>query len=183
MSRQKHVSLDLETAATGQNAAIWSIGAVEFDFENGVSENTFYHTVDLNSAIEAGSRVDGNTLRWWMKQSDAAREALFVKPLMLESVLKSFHHWYPSKACLWGFGSNFDNRILREGFDLVGITPPWHWRDDRDLRTLVGIANSHGHDWPHVEKVGTAHNALDDAVYQAHITVELQRSLGLTGLL
>ena len=49
-----------------------------------------------------------------------------------------------------------------------GIQPTVNYRKARDIRTLTGLANMSREeiDTQKVERVGTNHNGLDDAIYQ-----------------
>jgi len=173
MSRTHDVSIDLETASCGQDAAILSIGAARFDMQTGLILAKFYMNIDLDSSTSHYARTDPDTLQWWAEQSEEARAALEVAKKSLPHALHRFAGWVPKKVRLWGNGSNFDNRILRESYDLCGIQCPWHWRDDADLRTLKVAAALSGYFPPCVPSVGTHHNALDDATHQAKLIVAL----------
>lgn len=171
-----NVMVDLETMGTGSSAAIVSIGAVKFT-EGGVQSDTFYRTVHLSSSMEAGMTVDASTVMWWITQTEAARKALDFLPVPLQDALLSFKAWCPADAKLWGNGATFDNVILSNAYKLCSITPPWKFYNDRCFRTLKNLYP----DVPHPERVGTAHNALDDAQYQAQHAVEILRSITQQG--
>ncbi len=66
--------------------------------------------------------------------------------------------------------------LLREAYELVDMECPWHYRDDRDMRTIVGLADT----WDitsNIEFEGTRHHALNDAVYQAQVVCDLYSQL------
>lgn len=168
----KDVMCDLETMGTGPKAAILSIGCVLFDKSGLGSE--FYVNVDLTSAVKAGMELDARTIMWWMGQSDAARAALVPDQRSLPTALDMLREWMPPKSRLWGNGATFDNVILRTAYDLAGKQCPWHYRDDRCFRTLKAM-------WPEVHPQGVstelvAHNALDDARWQALHAVKILNS-------
>lgn len=170
-----HVMLDLETMGQGPTAAIVSIGAVQFGLtENGAEwlGPSFYRAVKLASAMASGGTVDASTVLWWLRQSDAARDALQdPAAVTLDEALSEFRYWCnglsssaaPPRVCMWGNGAAFDNVILRGAFERHGIVPPWsHW-DDRCFRTMK---REHAHIGP-PQRQGVHHNALDDAMHQA----------------
>jgi len=177
MGQEHWVSVDLETAGTGTNAAIYSMGAVDFDPQTGQILKRFYRNVDLQSAIDSGGIVNGSTMEWWMKQSDDARMALFKDQVSLAEALQAFSAWFPQSGKLWGNGSNFDNRIIRESYDRLQLTCPFHFRNDMDLRTLHRMQKFLGTPEPQVTRVGTHHNALDDAEFQANLIFALTQSI------
>lgn len=167
------VMVDLETLGNGSNAVIIAIGAVAFEPSSGQITSEFYVNVDPQSCVDAGLKMDVSTVMWWMKQSDEARAA-FTKPSVpLEVALQMFKEWYPQGAGMWGNGATFDNVILSNAYTLAGINRPWHFMKDRCYRTLKALRPDIKQD-----RVGTHHNALDDAKYQALHASKLLRALG-----
>jgi DNA polymerase III epsilon subunit-like protein len=166
-----HVMLDLETLATDSNAQIVSIGAVKFDSRGLGSE--FYSTIILEG--NSPFSVNPQTVGWWFKQSQEARDALFTpEPKRIQDVLRDFQLWFKeagdSGKEVWGNGVNFDNTILRNAFEKCHIKCPWHFRDDRCYRTVVALNKHKGIQY---KRVGTHHNALDDAKTQAMYLIKL----------
>jgi len=167
------VMVDLETLGNGSNAVIISIGAVAFDPASGQIQSEFYTNVEPQSCVDAGLKMDVSTVMWWMKQSDEARAA-FTKPAVpIEIALDIFKAWYPQGAGMWGNGATFDNVILDNAYKACNITRPWHYTKDRCYRTLKALRPDIKQD-----RVGTHHNALDDAKFQALHACKLLRSLG-----
>jgi len=169
------VSVDLETLGTGPRAVIVSIGAVKFlPTVGGEALSEFYVNVELESCIEAGLTVD-SAVYWWLRQSEAAREALIhPAPVPLVVALEEFSDFFGSCECLWGNGSNFDNRLLYSAYHAVGIPYPVHYTRDRDLRTLEWAAKTVSRSTyrRRSRMPGEVHNALDDAEYQAAIIAD-----------
>lgn len=174
----KKVMIDLETMSTRSNAAVLSIGAVAFDVESGQIGPEFCRNVDLDSSIKAGLVVDADTMRWWLQQNEQARAALFTSTSPLPRVLmalEDFLRQFPD-AEIWCNGGSFDFPILKNAFGAVSITAPWHFRNERDMRTIVAIAKDlTGYQKP--EHKGIAHSALDDAKHQAQIVIECYQRL------
>jgi len=160
-----NIMLDLETLGKSSNAVIIAIGAVQFD-HTGLGQ-TFYTTVDPQSSVDLGMKMDVSTVMWWMKQSDAARAAFDRAGAPILTALHNFADYVKDcagdKAEVWGNGATFDNVILGNAYELASLPKPWPYWGDRCHRTLKNL-------YPQIAagKVGTAHNALDDAVSQAH---------------
>ena len=167
------VMVDLETLGNGSNAVIISIGAVAFDPASGQISSEFYMVVDPQSCVDVGLKMDVSTVMWWMNQSDEARSAFKKAGVPLEVALQEFKAWYPQSASLWGNGATFDNVILSNAYTLAGINRPWHFTKDRCYRTLKALRPDVKQD-----RVGTHHNALDDAKFQALHACKLLRALG-----
>lgn len=169
------VMVDLETLGNGSDAVIVSIGAVEFDHRAPAVGREFYAVIDPHTCLEAGLRMDASTVTWWMSQSDSAR-AVFAatNKIPLRDALAAFSAWLPQNSCVWGNGASFDNAILSNAYRACGMTQPWKFWDDRCYRTLKNLRP----DVP-FERVGTHHNALSDALSQAHHAVDILRAMGV----
>jgi len=163
-----HIMLDLETMGFKGDAAIISIGAIAFDPENDTLGESFYVNVDLSSCIESGLTVDGATIEWWIQQSDEAKAMLFKDAVELEEALTKFTDYILQfrNVKVWGNGLGFDNVIIKNAYKAVGKERPWNDFQDRDMRTMIDITKSIFGSQPKVKK-GVAHNALDDAIFQA----------------
>lgn len=157
-----NVMLDLETMGRTTTAVICSIGAVKFTVEGEILD-TFYCTVDAKDCKNHGLTTDKSTLEWWKKQPKHVLDQLVKDCLPLRDALTNFSKWYGTKSLpTWGNGVAFDNVILRNAYEAVGMNAPWkHW-EDRCYRTMknIIIVEPPARDGDH-------HNALDDAMFQA----------------
>lgn len=167
------VMVDLETLSTENNAVILSIGAVRFwlnvkqeEFSN---EQMFYMTININSCINKGLNVDGNTVNWWMNQSIEAKQDTFSEGASLDKALYFFSQFVPNNAYIFGNGATFDNIILRSAYKACSIKYPVSYKYDVCYRTLSRLS-----DVPFPRFDGTKHNALDDAKNQ---TIHLMQIL------
>ena len=171
------ISIDLETLGTSPRSAIIAIGAVRFSPITGEvdMENTFYKRIDWNSATR-GRQVSGDTLRWWMGQSNEARKEITKGGNSTKQVLEEFYGWFPSGGKAWGNGAAFDVAMLEDALLQVGLVAPWKFWDVRDMRTVVaigaGIADKNA-----IQRAGTHHNALDDAAHQARTIAHIWRAV------
>lgn len=177
-----HAMLDLETLSGGTNGVIVSIGAVAFKpLGDGILPGSeFKRNIRIQSALDKGATVAGDTLRWWLEQDDKARRSLFLPyPLDESVVLELFREWYRSKGCeaIWGHGANFDLRLMREAYARYGQRPPWHWRDDRDTRTLFATLKAIRQSEPQWPANPDKHDALADARVQALVVQDAIRQL------
>jgi len=179
------ISIDLETLKARYDAAILSIGAAAIDLDTGKLGSTFYREITLASAMKAGN-VSPDTLAWWVGQNDKAKRVFTNQgkktplPVALDE-LRVFILEHKG-ATVWGNGSSFDITILEYAYDhgCVGLSEPWSYWNIRDMRTIVDVAGVDKKDMP---QVGVAHNALDDAVFQAqvihHCWVKIRSALGM----
>ena len=165
----QHIVIDLETMSTKATAAITSIGAVRLNEDFTLAENAyFYERVSLESSMLQGLDVDAGTIRFWMSQEDEARAELYKDGAQqLHPALARLSLFIDSCSAVphvWGYGPEFDNVILANAYTATGLPLPWHYRNNRSLRELR-------HMYPNVDvpHKGVAHNALDDAKWQAHM--------------
>ncbi len=167
------IMIDLETMGTSKDAAVVAIGAVRFNIDDSTLGDTFYRTINLKSAMRMGGKVDGDTILWWMQQSEEARKVLTGEDsVLIESALKDFSQWVRDGGVLeglWGNGADFDNVILEGAYNRSNWTPPWSYKQNRCYRTMYKM-------FPEVEKAkmeGVAHHVLDDAISQAEHLCEI----------
>lgn len=168
------VMLDLETLSTEHNACIVAIGAVKFD-KMRVTDK-FYVTIDPADCERYGRHISASTVLWWMSEDRvAAREqAFFKEPVDMYSALDGFAQWFgPDSLPVWGNGASFDNLILGSSYKAAGIEQPWKFWDDRCYRTIKNLAPA-----IKLERVGTFHNAVDDAESQARHLQKIARPMG-----
>ena len=160
--------IDLETLGRRPFCPILSIGAVALRLDNDSPiGDAFYQAVTIDSCLKVGLRIDGNTLAWWMNQSEEARKAAFGDPTAVDlpMALDIFTEWLQSRPLkLWGNSARFDLGILEAAYVACGKEPPWEFRFERCYRTIKNLPAAREIPLP---SGGTHHNALDDAVAQA----------------
>src|SRR3990167_1581256 len=171
-----HVMVDIECLDTRSEAVILSIGAAKFPLlETGSillpareRYETFYTNISIDSSMRAGCTVQGKTIKWWLQQSEFARERLFrdPEPIGLRDALSQFRGWYGEPKLTWSHGSNFDLTILDSAYALYDQLPPWRYKDVRDTRTLFWLAHTlRGTNRELMLRPGTKHDALEDALH------------------
>lgn len=172
-----HVMLDLETLSTANDGLVLAIGACKFDPMGTGVDDAFYVVVDPIDAQAHGLKIDASTVMWWLEQDALARDALtLADKVSLGTALEGFAMWFGSDSLpVWGNGASFDNVLLRSSYKAAGIEAPWKFWDDRCYRTLKNLAPE-----VKIERVGTHHNALDDAISQAaHMQAILRHMAGV----
>lgn len=176
---EEHVMIDLETLGTRPGSMIVSIGACVFDLNKGIGE-TFYAIIDIARSNQEGPIplcIEGSTVKWWMQQSDEAR-AVFNDPAAehIASSLQRFRNWLDEVGgkYIWGHGASFDPVLLDAAFFACDLKTPWSHKAIRDTRTIFELAQVSAEDFA----AGIKHNALDDAIAQAHAVIEAHKRLG-----
>lgn len=167
------IMIDLETMGVTADAAIVAIGAQAFDLTTGQLGDAFYRCVDLGSAVANGGTIDPSSMMWWLSQGDEARGALLANRRPLGQVLLDFGDFCrqqgPAEALrVWGNGADFDCVILASAYRRFHLTRPWGPFGNRCYRTIKSL-----HRDIKLERTGTHHNALDDAISQARHLVAM----------
>ena len=176
------VAIDLETLSTSPAAVMLSIGAVAVCESTG-TRLQFYAATSVDS--QPGRKTDASTLIWWDKQSNEARKAFDYAHSEdcppLSQALDQLTDWLGKlgethDVYVYGNGSDFDIGILNHAYKEISNFTPWNFRNVRDMRTLRDICLRFGLTIS-VPRVGVAHNALDDAQFQADVIMESLRQL------
>lgn len=161
------VMLDLETMGTRPGCVIATLGAVTFDLWNAELERQeLYIKFSWPSqTVDHGMVIDGDTVRWWLRQSvEAQRELTSVQDeVHLTHGLRKFSDWWDNlhPTCVWSHGAGFDVPIVEDAMRRTGIKPPWRYGNIRDTRTLYALAWPEGDGAPW-KRTGTAHHAISD---------------------
>ena len=185
-----NVMIDLETLSTHKDAAIIEIGAVEFNKFTGETGKTFNIIIEPSEWCRNDRHVDGETIQWWFKQSDAARKR-FVNPqdgvymTDLNDALWKLKYFIMDcdsvdenkNVVVWGNGSSFDIAILESAYNYFSMEIPWKFWSVNDVRTIVDL-NPSVKDNCKFDK-GIRHSAVSDCMHQIKYLTEAIKSLKL----
>ena len=169
--------IDIESFDTGPNAHVASVGVCVFDHERVVDSR--YWAMNRE---DQGGTFNADTVMWWMSQGNEARAAIvdFQKTPFKEALtqLNDFFTYKYLVSTVWAKPPTFDLVILGNLYRRNKMTPKWHYRDERCLRTLMKVAEANGIP-PFIQEDvhGTAHNALDDAISQANSLLRIEKAL------
>ena len=173
----RHLMVDIETLGARPGSVIASIGAVVFDANQIIEE--WECLVDPQSCVDVGLKLEVDTIKWWMRQSDDARAKTFgVRAMPVADALNELARWANGvHGCTdyWSHGATFDLVMLHEAHIMAKATPlVKDFRRARDTRTLYEITGVNPKTFM---GTGTAHNAVDDARAQALAVIESWRTL------
>lgn len=168
------IMLDLETLGNLPGSVIVAIGAVKFDDCHILDR--FYTRIDPQSCVKAGLKMQVSTVLWWLRQDEAPRLEIAGPGEDIGAALFTFRRWVDvgQEVEIWGNGAAFDNVLLRDAYEALGIEEPWKFWNDRCYRTMKAM-------FPEItlERSGQHHHALDDAESQArHLMAILQKMRG-----
>lgn len=179
MSTKHNIMIDLETLGTFMNAPVVTIGACFFDPMTGEIGDKFYERIDLSEAMRFG-RADPETIRWWLKQEAEAQRELAKPGKKADEVLNALASFYrrSNDGKVWGNGASYDITLLEYQYDRVlGQKAPWAFWNIRDVRTVVHLAEGLVKKPAAFTKGGTAHNALDDCIFQVGYVSKMWQAL------
>jgi len=138
--------IDCETLGTDPGCVIMSIAAVPFTLpmngklerEEGIRMN-----VDIQSCLEEGMFIHGDTLTWWMNRKPGIFRMMAQETAPVRHVLKRLAGYYESsgKGFVWSHGATFDIPIVDWAYKQVGFSVPWSYRAARDTRTIYWSAH------------------------------------------
>lgn len=173
--KPKNVMIDLETMSVEKNAAILSIGAVEFDIEMKTLGQEFEQNITLSSCVWLGMHRSAATLNWWaMDENKTARDALTKDAVSIELAIARFCQWAAPEIIPWSNGATFDIVILENAIKLCNRIVPWKFYNESCYRTFKRL-------YPEivVARQGIRHNALHDAKHQARHLLAILSELHL----
>lgn len=187
------LSIDIETFDTEDSAVVLSVGAAAFNLheqstvDDFTKENTYYAVLNRQQQIDLQRTVSDSVLSFWFTQKKDAQKVLSAPQQKVELAMHGLMKFAEGHRIqrVWGNGNMFDNGTLRslcKDFDIDWMPHMDHkqrYRSDMDLRTLRVAAGEP----PFATVSGLiAHNALDDAIYQAICAQQYMREIKGTAL-
>lgn len=169
------ISIDFETAATCDSAAILTFGACTIlPNTNKMARDSFYMRATMSSNESYGRTVDTATMRWWDTQDTHARDEVFTGRDDLKDVLLTFIEWARTKVCkdleqieLWSRGSDFDCKMLQHACLNILGGYPFDFRNHMCQRNFSKLMPQRLKDKVPPNEI--KHVAIYDAMYQARI--------------
>jgi hypothetical protein len=174
-----NLMIDLETLGNRSGCVITSIAGVEFDINTGVTGREFYEKITIQTCLDLGLFIQGDTLKWWFNQDKEAQQELFKDTQNLVKVLYDFKMFIdelkPADLQIWGNSNRFDLGILAKAYYVAGHKEiPWKYALERDVRTLVSFKPEIKRNEPFV---GVKHNPIDDCKHQIKYCSKIWNSL------
>ena len=96
---------------------------------------------DVASQVEAGRKINLETLKWWKDQGDEAQKQL--RPLLDDKQLSELAPFIKkhTEDCkikkAFTRGNTFDPMFLQYIMEETGNEDPFHWRTVRDTRSMI----------------------------------------------
>ena len=174
MTNKIYGMTDLESLDTKPTAVIASIGVVLFTADK-VFKDKFYVPVDIQSCLDKGMTVNGSTIQFWMKQDEDARKVFNEKTVPIDKALQQlrnfvFKNVHSYNVTMVGNSARFDLGILENAFHACGQEPFWKFWNEACYRSWKNLKGA-----PKIERIGTHHSAIDDALSQANHAIAINK--------
>lgn len=176
MKTERHLMIDIETMDSGPEAAVIAIGARIFTLD-GPSKG-FETFIDTTKAAQIGT-MSTETMAWWGKQP--SYDQAFSGKLEPADAFHRFAEFCKEQKAeyVWANSPSFDCVIMRHLAKQVALKFPFHYRAERDCRTLFALGRAMEVDckdlWGNPDR--RAHLPLDDATTQAEVAVRILRNI------
>jgi len=163
-----NLMIDLETLDTKATSVIVSVGVCAFDV-NGIHDKQYF-VLECQEQLDKGRTVSFDTLEWWFRQSKDVTDAAFNQKVKIS--VNSFMDklmLFCSKNNIkkvYAQGPDFDLSMLTHIHNQYDKELPWDFWLARDTRTVYDFMRGNK-----PERLGTHHNAMDDAVHQAECVI------------
>ena len=164
-----NVMIDIEGLGKNDDrGAILAIGACTFD-RLGI-HNKMYVAIDLLDSVLNGFTINPDTVAWWRKQPEEAKSHI-KRGIPIRDALNKLSSFIFRDENIWAKGPDYDLVMLHTAYEMLGMRCPFTFRNGRCVRTIIDLGRKLG--IPNIERKGTKHFALDDAVYQAEQIIEV----------
>lgn len=171
--------VDLETGATGPDAAIVAAAFVVFDTLDppGTFIEEFSCAIDPAESDKHGRRFSGSTLSWWTSQPEALTALGKMDLRSLLQMCEALDKLVTKNRVkeIWANSPSFDITILRHLYNSMSRRFPMQFYAERDVRTIKSVL-------PvalHPKFVGAKHDALADTQYQAVLVQTFFNNIGI----
>jgi len=176
----QHLMIDIETASTRSDALVLSVGICEFHPYNASYNRSVatHHRITITEQMLQGRHVDQDTCKWWRKQNlkaknntwseDGRRQVAELWDYLIDVIED------PKTTRIWANGVDFDLVVLRSLFEDFYLECPWHFKNQRCMRTLRDLPG-----YKPGPKPENAHDALADAIYQATTVTDYLSKLSI----
>lgn len=174
--------LDIETLSTQPEAAVISIGYVAFNQEDGIVDSGG-HAI---KSQDWHGHIDPNTVRWWMQQSEAAKQYSFSGTTGALDAAAAFAQFFAKHKPveIWARDPEFDCVVVRQWWERVQKKMfigncPLNYKLSRSCRTMDAEAERVGLNVNLITPFHhyVAHNPIDDASSQARVVIAVRKHL------
>lgn len=200
------VMTDVECYGDTERKRIFQLSAVAFDLDGKINdpheliqiEGFWFDAIvtwEISMLDDPGDKpplpVNADTIEWWQSAEQAAGRAVLTTAAAeraepLHAALSRFSRFTKDhlgkKGGHWANSPTYDLTIIRGLYEFCEMPVPWHYRQERDQRTLMWLVSKLGPaKLPKMDGTGLVpHVGLHDAARQAAMAQAAYRLLGIT---
>ena len=141
-----------------------------------ITSYMFDMPVDPRGCELLGLKTSIDTVMWWMKQDQKARDRVADGGVDIKRVLNCFKVGGRKDTRIWCNGASFDFPILTAAYEAAGMQAPWPYYNERCYRTMKGGVPRDAYDKCLIPPA-VAHNALYDAISQARTLISMVKAV------
>lgn len=148
------VMVDIESLALGPRPVITQIAMLGYDLQEDELldlTHVHYYPIEPQQRIIPPRVIHADTLAWWMRQSDDARERFELSTatefedlaVLARNLIATFKRLTQNGKAnyeLVARGPQFDIVAIESLLLELGLEVPWDYRKVRDLRTMLAVA-------------------------------------------
>jgi hypothetical protein len=171
----RDLMIDIETMGKHERAVITQLAACFFDRNTGEKGDEFLINIDIDSCLDVGLEVTGDTIYWWLKQPKEIQNSLLKpEPISVYEAVQGFVEFLvasgpkPMKLTKVFCHSSFDYPKLISMFLAVSKKQnkkfifPFSFTQVVDIRSLSEMSKINLSEYERKD----AHNALADCHFQ-----------------
>jgi hypothetical protein len=186
----KDIMVDIETLGSGGYTALVQLSAVQFSRYTGVTKKKFATNIDLQSCLDVGLKINGETIYWWLSRSEEARQSILKGPKKhIGHALQLFCDFL-QECCegeeftimdlsLWGRSPRFDIAIIYDAFTACGLKLVWDLRKEMCVRTIESQGPEIKKEIDEKNKGRVMHDGLVDCLHQIEYVSEIYKRKNL----
>jgi exodeoxyribonuclease VIII len=159
-----HCMIDLETLGVNNDAVFLIIAAVQFDLDSGKTGKIFRKNIKMQSALDAGLKVEAGIVQWWLEQRPEILKLMFQSSVDLLAALAELSYWFKENQIVypWGNAASFDLGKLVHAYNVLHLSAPWKYNNERCYRTIKALFPSIALSDTHAD----LHDPVADCYYQ-----------------
>jgi DNA polymerase III epsilon subunit-like protein len=167
-----HAMLDLETMGKSPGCVVTHVAIVLFDPPNPTPLKTLHIHLSMTEQVKAGLTIDPSTIKWWLKQSNEAREIFKMDSYPISSLIDYIDSMIDRDTYVWSHAT-FDIPILNSLLQAFGYRSPINYKKCMDIRTAQELYRIKYKRDAIADKVGIAHRAVDDCKSQINLICKI----------
>jgi len=176
-----HAMIDLETLNVGIAAPLFEIGICIFDMEQKEIISSQQWNVDLLDVIlTTGFCPNPETIKWWQDQSYDPRS--MPRQSLRDSLLEVTDYLRIQKVDkVWANSPSFDCILMQRHFEACKLLVPWKYSQELDFRTMRWLYKRFDLDLE--DQTVVSHNAMEDAIGQTKMLIQMMKGISSVQLL